>query len=53
MKWTGNSLRLRHLHLQGWENDYDDYVQHCVTQANVSDNCGCSVFKMKQIKCLC
>lgn len=20
MKWTGNSLRLRHLHLQGWEN---------------------------------
>lgn len=30
----------------------DDKAQHCATQANVSDNCRCSVFKVMQIKCL-
>lgn len=52
MKWAGNSLRLRHLHLQGWE---VLMIMHNIAQPkqNVSDNCGCSVFKMKLINSLC
>lgn len=30
----------------------EDYAQHCVTQANVSDNGRWIVFRIMQIKCL-